>query len=46
MSNTPTRDEIVQAAARGYCTDENAHKVLDPSLIEAIADKVMEVIEQ
>jgi len=45
-----TQDEIVEvrgALARGYCSKENEHKVLDPELIESMAlevDKVFTTI--
>lgn len=39
------REEIVGALARGYCTKENENKVLDPTLIEAMANEVEKVLE-
>jgi hypothetical protein len=33
--------QIREAAARGYCHDENANKVLDPDLINAIVEEVV-----
>ena len=34
------RDGILQALARGYCSLKNKNKVLDPDLIEAMADEL------
>jgi len=33
-------EEIRGALARGYCSKENEHKVLDPDLIEAMAIEI------
>ena len=38
-----TRDEMLQAGARGYCTKRNEHKVLDSELIEDIIDEVRKI---
>jgi hypothetical protein len=35
---------ILQALARGYCSNRNKKKVLDPDLIEDMAKEVMDVI--
>jgi hypothetical protein len=34
------RDEILGALARGYCTDDNQHKVLDSTLLLAMAEEI------
>lgn len=38
--------DIRQALARGYCHAENEKKELDAHLIEAMAQEVMEVLQQ
>ena len=40
------KKKIVQAMARGYCTDKNRRKILDPDLIDAMADEVMAVVNE
>ena len=40
------RAEIMQALARGYCSDTNKSKVLDVDLIEAMADEVLNLEEK
>jgi hypothetical protein len=40
---TPSKAEIMQAVARGWCAPENAHKVMDPVLVEAIAREVLAI---
>ena len=42
--NKELMDDIAGALARGYCTKENADKVLDPDLIKAMLDEVSEVL--
>ena len=37
---TPEETQIAQAVARGYCYQVNSKKVLDPNLIEAMAEEV------
>ena len=39
------KEQILQALARGYCTPENKHKELDSTLINAMAEEVMKVLE-
>lgn len=39
-------DEISGALARGYCTDRNEHKVVDPDLIEDMATEVKQIIDK
>ena len=34
------RVDLIGALARGYCSKENEKKVMDPTLIEAMADEV------
>lgn len=41
-----TRQQIRGALARGYCTKENETKVLDPELIEAMAQEVDALLNQ
>lgn len=43
---TITRKEIREALVRGYSADANAMVILDPVLIDAMADEVMTVIER
>jgi hypothetical protein len=38
--------EIVGALARGYCSNENQHKVLDPVLIQAMAVEIQNLLDQ
>lgn len=38
--------ELRGALARGYCTKENEHKVLDAVLIEAMAQEVLKAFPQ
>ena len=38
------KDLILQALARGYCSERNSKKVLDAELIEDMGKEVMEVI--
>jgi hypothetical protein len=37
--------EIVGALARGYCSKENQHKVLDPVLIQAMAVEIQNLLD-
>lgn len=37
-------DEIRGAVARGWCSKENEHKVIDPTLAEAIAQEVNKLV--
>lgn len=39
------RDEILGGLARGYCSKSNESKVLDPDLIEAMADEVATAVD-
>lgn len=34
------QDQIKQALARGYCSEDNKNKVLDPKLIDAMAEEL------
>lgn len=42
------RDEVytilLQALARGYCSPKNKEKIVDPELIEAMAEEVIAVL--
>ncbi len=38
------KEEIIGAVARGYCTDANRDKVLDPELVEAIVEEIQKAI--
>jgi hypothetical protein len=40
-----TREEIMQALARGYVAPRNAQKEMDIDLIVAMADEVQKLIE-
>lgn len=35
--------DVYEALARGYCTDRNAKKVLDPDLILDMAQEIMKL---
>jgi len=35
------KSDLLGALARGYCTDKNKHKVVDPDLVEAMAEEVL-----
>lgn len=35
------KKQILQALARGYCSEKNQHKVLDPDLIESMCEEVV-----
>lgn len=35
--------QIRQALARGYCSKENEHKILDPDLIEAMTRELLDL---
>lgn len=37
-----TRDEILMAVARGWCTPENKHKEMDSVLVSAIVSEIMQ----
>jgi hypothetical protein len=39
------REEIIGGLARGYCSKSNETKVLDPDLIEAMADEVTTAVD-
>lgn len=38
------KEELLGAIARGWCSKENEHKIMDPELALAIADEVMPLI--
>jgi hypothetical protein len=38
--------DIHQALARGYCTDRNSHKVLDPESIWDMAEEVQKLLDK
>jgi hypothetical protein len=40
-----SKDEILQALARGYCDERNESKILDHDLITSMADEVMKVLQ-
>lgn len=40
------RDEICAALVRAYCSVVNADKPIDVDLVEAMADEVMDVINE
>jgi len=39
-----TREQILQAVARGWCSKENENKIVDPILGEAITDEVCKAL--
>ncbi len=39
-----TRENVLGALARGYCTKENEHKELDATLCNAMADEILRFI--
>ncbi len=39
-----TREDLLGAIARGWCTQMNEHKTMDPDLAEAIAWEVQHLI--
>lgn len=39
------RSQVMGAIARGYCSDKNAHKTLDPDLCFAIGEEVLELLK-
>jgi len=41
-----TRDEIMQALARGYTHDRNSDKEMDIDLVVAMADELTKVLEE
>lgn len=41
-----SRDDIRGAMARGYCSRDNAHKEIDVTLINAMADEVMPLLDR
>lgn len=38
-------ENIRGAVARGWCTKENSHKIMDPTLAEAISQEVLKLLE-
>ena len=48
--NAPTKplsdEEILQAVARGWCSDKNSHKTMDSDLATAIAHEIKKAIEE
>jgi hypothetical protein len=40
-ATTSLRERVLQAVARGWCSPSNAHKGMDATLAEAIADSVV-----
>jgi hypothetical protein len=43
MTKTDIEQEVKGALARGYCSEHNRNKVLDPDLIEDMAAEVMKL---
>lgn len=41
---SPTRSDILQAVARGWCHGSNRYKTMDSTLAEAIADEVFKAL--
>ena len=40
------REKVLGALARGYVTERNSGKILDPDLCEDMATEIMKVIEE
>ena len=40
------REELLGAIARGWCSEKNSHKTMDPDLALAIFDEVEQQIKQ
>ena len=40
------REELLGASARGWCSEKNSHKTMDPDLALAIFDEVERQIKQ
>ena len=38
------KEKIVGALARGYCSEKNKDKILDPDLIEAMSDEMLLIL--
>ena len=38
------QDSIIGALARGYCSEKNSHKILDPDLIDGMTKEVMKIL--
>ena len=38
------KDKILQALARGYCSEKNQNKVLDPDLIDSMANELLPIV--
>ena len=41
-----SREELLGAIARGWCSEKNSHKTMDPDLALAIFDEVEQQIKQ
>lgn len=41
----PSRSDLLGALARGYAIDRNKNKVLDPDLVEDMADEVQKLLD-
>lgn len=44
MTSEQLKEELIGALARGYCTEENKTKVVDPTLIKAMATEVTPIV--
>ena len=40
-----TRTDLLGAAARGYCTEENSKKTLDSVLLKAIVEEIVKTLK-
>lgn len=40
------KSELLGTLARGYCTPENSHKIVDPDLVTAMADEMIKEINE
>ena len=41
-----TREQVMQAVARGWCHDENAKKTMDSDLALAITEEVLAILPE
>ena len=43
---TKRKEQIMQAVARGWCSEKNSQKTMDPDLAIAITEEIMEIWPQ
>jgi hypothetical protein len=44
MEKTMIKSDLLGALARGYCSEKNSGKTVDPDLIEAMAEEVLALL--